>query len=146
MTISTFGSNQECPRVYHYVRLGFELSNGQTKQLTLYTVPSVCGALTYQTLALCQDRFDHLMDLDLADYSSGQSKLEVDIQISIGTWQQERFAVVRLDQLRSTRFSDWSYRAPLCLWNRLNLILLRSLLMCYMLTTPLKNQSTWMIA
>lgn len=46
MTILTFSSSQEHSQVCNYVRLGFELKNGQTKQLLLYSVPFICEPLT----------------------------------------------------------------------------------------------------
>ncbi len=81
MTIMTFGTSEEQPQVCERVRLSLALKNGRTRQLTLFTVPIICEPLSCQPVSLCQDSFDHIMGLDLADPSNGRSRLEVDILI-----------------------------------------------------------------
>lgn len=47
----------------------------------LFTVPLICKPLSCQPVSLCQDTFDHLVSLDLADPSDGSPHLDVDILI-----------------------------------------------------------------
>ena len=81
MTIMTFGTSKEQPQACERVRLGLVQKNGQTRQLMLFTVPLICEPLSCQPVTLCQDKFDHLMGLDLADPSDGRSQLEVDVLV-----------------------------------------------------------------
>ncbi len=81
MTITTFGTSEERPQVCERVRLNLALMDGRTRQLMLFTVPIICEHLSCPPVSLCQDRFDHLLSLDLADPSDGRSRLEVDILV-----------------------------------------------------------------
>ena len=81
MTILTFGSTQERSQHCSCVRLNFELRNGQTKQLLLYTVPRICEALSTHPIPPSHGQLDHLKGLHLADCSSGSSELEIDILV-----------------------------------------------------------------
>lgn len=81
MTIMTFGSNEETPRTCELVRLGLTLKDGRTIELPLFTVPLICEALSRQPVSFCQERFHHLIGIDLADPSDGHSCLEVDVLI-----------------------------------------------------------------
>ena len=95
MTILTFSSSQEHSQLCDYMRLGFELKNGQTKQLMLYTVPLISES---QPLYLCQNRFDHIMDFDLADYSSDNNQLEVEILVGFDQYWDLATGEVRCGQ------------------------------------------------
>ena len=53
------------------------------RQLSLFTVPLICEPLSCQPVSLCQDRFEHLTHLDLADYTDGSSPLEVDVLVGL---------------------------------------------------------------
>ncbi len=81
MTIMTFGTSEEQPQVCDRVRLSLALKNGRTRQLKLFTVPIICEPLSCQPVSVCQDSFDHLMGLDLADPSDGRSRLDIDILV-----------------------------------------------------------------
>ena len=48
------------------------------KQFMCLTVPQICEPLFCQPVSLCQDRFEHLLDLDLADYTDNSSQVEID--------------------------------------------------------------------
>ena len=77
----TFGSREEQSKICDRVVLTLELRNGGTRQLTLFTVPLICEPLVCQPVSLCQESFDHLIGLDLADPSGGHSQKEVDILV-----------------------------------------------------------------
>ena len=81
MSIMTFGSREESPRVCEVVNVRMELRGGQMKQLTLFVVPLICEPLTCQPVVFCRDNFPHLSGLTLADPLDGQEQLEVDILI-----------------------------------------------------------------
>lgn len=49
--------------------------------LSLYVVPTICEPLVSQPIASCVSDGCHLATLDLADYSDGESSLEVDLLI-----------------------------------------------------------------
>ena len=74
MTILTFGSTQERSQHCSCVQLNFELRNGQTKQLLLYTVPCICEALSTHPIPPSHGQLDHLKGLHLAE-------LEIDILV-----------------------------------------------------------------
>lgn len=81
MSILTFGSNQENSQVHKFVKVGLTQRNGESQQLTLFAIPTICEPLASQPIAFCQNSYKHLSGLDLADSSDGQSHLEVNILI-----------------------------------------------------------------
>ena len=81
LTVMTFGAADSQSHICERVKLELELKDGQTTQITLYTTPLICKPLSYQPISLCQDKFEHVMDLDLADASGTHSHLDVDIFI-----------------------------------------------------------------
>ena len=64
-----------------FVKVGLTLRDGETQELTLFAVPMICEPLASQPTAFCQNNYEHLSGLDLADSSDGRSRLEVDILI-----------------------------------------------------------------
>lgn len=81
LSIAAFGTTLQEPREYGVVRVGLRLKNGETQELPLITVPSICEPLTAQPISSCLETFKHLKQLDLADYSNGQESLKVDVLI-----------------------------------------------------------------
>ena len=81
ITATTFGSREEHSYVCECVRVNVALKNGQSRQLMLFTIPLISEPLLCQPVSLCQDTFDHLTSLDLADNSDGHSRLQVDILV-----------------------------------------------------------------
>ena len=81
LTIMTFGSKREQTRVCNLVRLGLTTKDEISKQLMLFTVPTICEPIAGQPISICCNDFDHLAGLDLADYSDGNESLEIDILI-----------------------------------------------------------------
>ena len=77
MAIMTFGTNEEQTQLCEQVKLALVLKNGGTRQLVLHTVPLICEPLSCQPVSLCQEKFEHLVGLDLADPAEGSSQLEV---------------------------------------------------------------------
>ena len=77
LTIMTFRSSAEQLRVCAFTRLNLVLRDGET----LFAVPLICEPLTCQSVSFCQENFNHLNGLHLADPSVGSSHLDVDILI-----------------------------------------------------------------
>lgn len=81
ISIATFGTTAQDPQGYGVIRVGLKLKDGGDTQLRLITVPSICEPLTAQPIALCLEKFEHVKQLDLADYSNGQDSLQIDVLI-----------------------------------------------------------------
>ena len=77
----TFGTNEEQTQLCEQVKLALVLKNGGTRQLVLHTVPLICKPLSCQPVSLCQEKFEHLVGLDLADPAEDSSQLEVDVLV-----------------------------------------------------------------
>ena len=90
LTVMTFGATDSRSQLCERVKLGLELKDGQTTQISLYTTPLICQPLTYQPISLCQDKFEHIMDLELADTSETNSHY-LDVDILIGSDQYWNF-------------------------------------------------------
>ena len=77
----TFGSKEEQSHVCKLTVLNVVLKNRQTRPLKLFVVPLICEPVTCKPVSFCQDNFDHLAQLDLADPSDGSSHLDIDVLI-----------------------------------------------------------------
>ena len=51
LTVMTFGSNRQQPRVCELVRLGPASKDGTTKHLTLFAIPMICEPIAYQPIS-----------------------------------------------------------------------------------------------
>ena len=71
----TFGSKEGQLHTCKNVALSLTLKDGSEKQLSLLAVSSICQPLSYQPILLCQEKYEHLSGLDLADDSNGESTL-----------------------------------------------------------------------
>ena len=98
MTILTFGSSQEQSQFCNRVRLSLTLKDFRMKQLKYLTVPMICEPLSCQPFSLSQAKFEHLADLDLADYSDDSSRLEVDILVGLDQYWELATGEVRRGQ------------------------------------------------
>ena len=81
MRIVTFGAKGESSRKCDLVNVSVELSDGRMSLFTLYVVPLICEPLACQPVTFCQDQFEHLKGLTLADPSDVRGQLSVDILI-----------------------------------------------------------------
>ena len=81
LSVAAFGSKGKNPMVCEVVRVGVRAKIGADKELTLFVVPHICDALTAQPISVCAERYNHLAQLDLADASDGNSRMEVDILV-----------------------------------------------------------------
>ena len=81
LTVMTFGSDKAQSHECELVELNVVLKNRQTRQLSLFAVLLICEPLSSQPVNLCQNIFDHIMNLDLDDPVDSRSQSEVDILI-----------------------------------------------------------------
>ena len=81
MTIATFGAAQGQVQTCEYVKVGLRLRNGQSKHLTLFSVPTICEPLTQHIVNDFRDVYPHLKGLDFADATDSACELHVDILI-----------------------------------------------------------------
>ena len=81
LSIATFGTTTQDTQRYGIVCVGLKLKDGRNQELRLIVVPSICEPLTAQPMSLCLERFEHLKQLDLADYSNRQDSLQIDVLI-----------------------------------------------------------------
>lgn len=58
-----------------------KLKDGATLQMSLLVVPMICEPLIKQPISDCTEAYHHLASLDLADFSSGDSTMEVDVLV-----------------------------------------------------------------
>ena len=63
------------------VRIELRTNSGSNLELSLFSVPMICGPLSHQPIAFCKAPFDHLAPLCLADLDDGATALQVDIFI-----------------------------------------------------------------
>lgn len=78
LSIATFVALKEQTRVCPIVEVGVLLKG---YPLSLYTVPSICEPLSCQPITACVEANHHLLSLDLADTSNGNTQLPVDMLI-----------------------------------------------------------------
>lgn len=81
LCIAIFGSTQEGPKVCQTVTIGMVGKGYPHMQLSLYVVPLICEPLVSQPIAACAKENQHLVSLELADYSEGDQGLKVEILV-----------------------------------------------------------------
>ena len=70
------------------VKVFVPLRSGITTQLMLSTVLLICEPLSCQPIAYTKEKYKHLADLDLADFSRVSDELQIDALIgSDHNWQ-----------------------------------------------------------
>lgn len=81
LAIATFGSSRERIQACPIVEVGMQVRESSPLRLSLYVVPMICEPLISQSITACVAESQHLASLDLADYATGETSLEVDILI-----------------------------------------------------------------
>ena len=81
LSIMTFGSTKEQTQVCSVVRLGLTSKDKVTIPLTLFAVPLICEPVTSRPISFCQNDFDHLVGIDLAESPDSCANLEIDVLI-----------------------------------------------------------------
>ena len=81
LSIATFGSYRSSMKVCPIVNVGICLGGYPSMSLSLYVMPTICEPLVGQPIAACIGQHPHLLGLGLADFSSSESSLPVDVLI-----------------------------------------------------------------
>ena len=81
LSIATFGSNKGSTKVCPVVNVGLCLRGYPSMSLSLYVMPTICEPLAGQPISTCVSWYPHLLGLDLADSSSTESSMPVDVLI-----------------------------------------------------------------
>lgn len=82
MQIQTFGATEGKLENCDVVKVGVKtISVGKDVKLTLLAVPLICDVVTNQPISTCKERYNHLIPLELADYTDSQDHLEIDVLI-----------------------------------------------------------------
>ncbi len=80
MSIFTFGSSEKTLSDCERVRVAMDTLDGGMV-LHLLAVPVICEPLAAQPLALCLESYEHLSNLELADSTSDNSAMEIDLLV-----------------------------------------------------------------
>ena len=86
--IKTFGSDSTTMQTVEVVRLAVPLKTGTTIYFVFSTVPLICEPLSCQPIAYTKEKYHHLSDLDLADFSRVGEELQVDALIGADHYWQ----------------------------------------------------------
>ena len=81
LSIATFGSNKSNTKVCPIVDVGLHLRGYPSMMLSVYVVPTICEPLVSQPIAACVKQHPHLLGLELADCSSTDSSMPIDMLI-----------------------------------------------------------------
>ena len=81
LSIATFGASKGKQRTCEVVRVNIALKDGSSLQVSLLIVPLICEPLVSQPISSCIDAQRHLAQLDLADFSAGDTAMEINIHI-----------------------------------------------------------------
>jgi len=99
------------------VKVGLPLRSGNTIHLMLSTAPLICEPLSCQPTAYTKEKYKHLADLKLADFSRVGDELQIDILIgSDHYWQLVTEQVIH-GQSGSTAIDThlgWVLPGPVC--------------------------------
>ena len=81
MRIKTFGATEERLQTCEVVRVVVKFKDGNSRELTLLTVPTICEPLIGQPIRDSKQRFPHLAGIKLADPDCNDQSLEISILI-----------------------------------------------------------------
>ena len=81
LSIATFGSRKSNVKVCTIVDVAICLKGYPSMTLSLYVMPTICEPLVGQPIAACIEQHPHLAGLDLADFSSSELSLPIDVLI-----------------------------------------------------------------
>ena len=86
--VKTFGSTEENTQSVVVVDLCISTEHGDDVQLSAFVVPLICDALQSQSIAHASVTHAHLKGLKLADYSTGEDDIMVDILVGSDQYWQ----------------------------------------------------------
>ena len=98
ISVKTFGSTEENTQSVDVVHLCTTTEHGDDVQLSAFVIPLICDPLQSQSIVHASVTHAHLRGLKLADYSTGEDDMTVDILVgSDQYWQLVSGKVVRGD-------------------------------------------------
>ena len=98
ISVKTFGSTEENTQSVDVVHLCITTEHGDDVQLSAFVTPLICDPLQSQSIVHASVTHAHLRGLKLADYSTGEDDIMVDILVgSDQYWQLVSGKVVRGD-------------------------------------------------
>ena len=98
ISVKTFGSTEENTQSVDVVHLCITNEHGDDVQLSAFVIPLICDPLQSQSIVHASVTHAHLRGLKLADYSTGEDDIMVDILVgSDQYWQLVSGKVVRGD-------------------------------------------------
>ena len=109
------------------VRVAIPLKTGTTIRFMFSTVPLICESLSCQPIAYTKEKYHHLLNLDLADFSRVGDELQVDALIgSDHYWQMVTGQVIQGPTMINSHLA-WVLSSPVCSEANLhNLLLIQS--------------------
>ena len=120
ISVKTFGSTEENTQSVDVVHLCITTEHGDDVQLSAFVIPLICDPLQSQSIVHASVTHAHLRGIKLADYSTGEDDIMVDILVgSDQYWQLVSEKVVRgedgptaiqtkLNWMGSLRTNKWS--------------------------------------
>jgi len=95
MLILTFGSEKRSNQLSEMVKVSMKTREGPDRSLELFAVPQICEPLSCQPIS---EKFDHLLQLKLANFLDGETPMGVDVLIGSDCYWE----------LRCFQRSQWS--------------------------------------
>ena len=79
--IKTFGDERAKLTTCNVVQLCVECADGLNVYIDPFVVPLICSPVTNQCIEFTRNNYPHLIDLPLADNSTGETSLETELLI-----------------------------------------------------------------
>ena len=96
--IKTFGSDSTTLQTVEMTRVAIALKTGNPVHVLFSTVPLICEPLSCQPIAYTKEKYKHLAELDLADFSRVGYELQIDALIgSDHYWQLVTGTVIQAE-------------------------------------------------
>ena len=96
--IKTFGSDSTTLQTVEVTRAAISLKTGNPVHVLFSTVPLICEPLSCQPIAYTKEKYRHLAELDLADFSWVGDELQIDALIgSDHYWQLVTGTVIQAE-------------------------------------------------
>lgn len=77
MSIITFGSDKRSSQNCEIVHIRMKLKDDSEIEFKVFAVPLICKPVAAQPIKLCMERYSHLSQLDLANFSDGMTPMNV---------------------------------------------------------------------
>ena len=81
LLIKTFGDERAKLTTCNVVQLCVECADGLNVYIDAFVVPLICSPVTNQCIEFARNNYTHLIDLPLADNSTGETSLEIELLI-----------------------------------------------------------------